>query len=113
MRMEPAALVHRRAAPAGRHADPEPRHATAGARPRRPFGGDRRGDRPPRWAGSSFAHRTRLSLPFAFPEAGKVDLRVVAHGRTIASGSRTTSGTAKVTLKLSASGRRLLKRTRG
>jgi len=57
------------------------------------------------------AHRTRITLPFAFPEAGRVDLRIIAHGRTIASGSRTAGGPAKVTLKLSARGRRLLKRT--
>lgn len=56
------------------------------------------------------AHRARLSLPFAFPEPGKADLRIVAHGRTIAAGSRTAAGTVKVTLKLSPTGRRLLQR---
>ncbi|MDA0164327.1 hypothetical protein OM076_28915 [Solirubrobacter ginsenosidimutans] len=57
------------------------------------------------------AHRAHVSLPFAFPEPGKVQLRIVAHGRTIAVGSRTAAGTAKVTLKLSAAGRRLLQRS--
>ena len=57
------------------------------------------------------AHRAHLSLPFAFPEPGKVALRIVAHGRTIAVGSRSAAGTANVTLKLSPAGRRLLQRT--
>jgi hypothetical protein len=57
------------------------------------------------------AHRARVSLPFAFPEPGKAELRIVAHGRTIAVGSRTAAGAAKVTLRLSPAGRRLLQRT--
>jgi hypothetical protein len=57
------------------------------------------------------ARRTRLSLPFAFPEAGRIDLRVVVHGRVIAAGSRTASQPGKVTLKLSPAGHRLLRHT--
>jgi hypothetical protein len=62
-------------------------------------------------AARKLAHHTRFSVPFSFPEAGRIELRLSAHGRTIASGARTGSQTAKVTLRLSAAGRRLLRRT--
>jgi hypothetical protein len=44
--------------------------------------------------------RLRAKVPVTLPEPGKIDLKVVLRGRTIAHGSRTASGATKVTLKL-------------
>jgi hypothetical protein len=57
--------------------------------------------------------RTRLALPFAFPEAGTTRLELIARGKVVATGTRkrTAGGRANVTLKLSAAARRARKLT--
>jgi hypothetical protein len=44
--------------------------------------------------------RSKLTLPVALPEPGRIDLRLIVRGRTVAHGSRTAGGTTKITLKL-------------
>jgi hypothetical protein len=44
--------------------------------------------------------RLRAKVPVTLPERGRIVLKVVLKGRTIAHGSRTASGTTKVTLRL-------------
>jgi hypothetical protein len=44
--------------------------------------------------------RAKLTLPITLPEAGRIDLRLVLKGHTIAHGARTAAGATKVTVKL-------------
>jgi hypothetical protein len=60
------------------------------------------------------AKRASVSLPFAFPEPGGVTLELVAKGKAIGTGTKssTANGKVNVSIKLTADGRKLLKRTK-
>ncbi len=60
------------------------------------------------------ARSSTATLPFAFPEPGRVDLELVAKGRVIGTGARTSAVNGKVfvTLRLTKAGRTLLKRSK-
>jgi hypothetical protein len=55
--------------------------------------------------------RAKLTLPITLPEPGRIDLRIVLKGHTVAHGARTASGATKVTLKLKSHLRRVAKVT--
>ena len=58
-------------------------------------------------------HRSRLDLPFTFPEAGSTRLDLIAKGKVVATGTRTRTagGLANVNIKLSAAARTARKLT--
>lgn len=60
------------------------------------------------------ARRTSVVLPFAFPEPGTVTLELLAKGKPIGSGTKssTANGKVSVSVKLTPAGRKLLKRTK-
>jgi hypothetical protein len=60
------------------------------------------------------ARSTTVSLPFAFPEAGRVDLQLVAKNKVIGSASKTSvvNGKFVLAVQLTPAGRKLLKRSK-
>ena len=60
------------------------------------------------------SRRATITLPFAFPEPGTVSLELLAKNRVIGTGTKTlrVNGKANVAVKLSRSGRALLKRSK-
>jgi hypothetical protein len=60
------------------------------------------------------AKRASVALPFAFPEPGTVTLELAAKGKAIGSGTKrsTANGKLDVAVKLTAAGRKLLKRAK-
>jgi hypothetical protein len=60
------------------------------------------------------AKRTSVVLPFAFPEPGTVTLELLAKGKPIGSGTKssTANGKVSVSVKLTTAGRKLFKRTK-
>jgi hypothetical protein len=60
------------------------------------------------------ARATTVSLPFAFPEAGRVELQLVAKNQVIAAGGKAsaTNGKAILTVRLTPAARKLLKRAK-
>ena len=76
------------------------------------------------WLGTCLILRTRstrkvarsssVSLPFAFPEAGRVDLQLVAKNQVIGSASKTSvvNGKFVLAVQLTPAGRKLIKRSK-
>jgi hypothetical protein len=62
----------------------------------------------------TLARRPAVDLPFAFPEPGTAALELLAKDKVIGTGSKAVSvnGKANVSLKLTAAGRKLLKRSK-
>jgi hypothetical protein len=60
------------------------------------------------------AKRRAVAVPFAFPEPGTVKLELVAKGKTIGAGTKssTANGKLDVAVKLTDAGRKLFKRTK-
>jgi hypothetical protein len=60
------------------------------------------------------ARMDTVALPFAFPEAGRVELQLMAKNQEIASGAKTSAVNGKVilTVQLTPAARRLLKRSK-
>ena len=62
----------------------------------------------------SLARSGSVTLPFAFPEPGRVDVQLLAKGKVIGTGAKSSAmnGKAFLAVKLTAQGRTLLKRSK-
>ena len=62
----------------------------------------------------SLARSRTVAVPFAFPEAGRIDLELVAKNQVIGTGTKSSAvnGKAIVTVSLTPDGRKLLKRSK-
>jgi hypothetical protein len=62
----------------------------------------------------NLARFSAVTLPFAFPEPGRVDVQLLAKGKVIGTGTKTSATNGKVFLavKLTPQGRTLLKRSK-
>jgi hypothetical protein len=63
---------------------------------------------------AKLARKSTLTLPFAFPEPGTIELRLTAKGKLLGTASKTSPVNGKVatTLRLTSAGRALLKRSK-